>query len=268
MSLISTDERDRLLPLAGGRNFRDIGGYAAVTGRRVRRGMIFRSGAMAFLTDADHAHLQTRGVRLICDLRTAEERKNEPNNWPDPAVKTLTWDYDPSITSLREFRSAPEFTAESSRAAMMSLYRRMPSAFAKVYADVFRALAVEDLPAVIHCSAGKDRTGLASALVLLALGVQPNDVMNDYALTERVIDLEHLIFTHQQGSVGLGEDHSFLLKLGAEVRRPLVSSPASYLGAALEQIRLDYDSVDGYFQDGMGIAPEVLPRLRSRLLED
>jgi protein-tyrosine phosphatase len=267
MSSIFTDERDRMLPLTGGRNFRDTGGYATADGCRVRRGMVFRSGAMAYLTNADHAHLRTRGIRLICDLRTAKERNNEPNNWPDTSVKTLSWEYDPSIISLREFRSAREFTADSSRDAMTALYRRMPRAFSTVYADVFRALADDDLPAVIHCSAGKDRTGLASALILLSLGVQTSDVMNDYTLTERLIDLEHLIFAHQQGSIGMDEDHSFLSKLGPDVRRPLVSSPAAYLEAALKQIRLDHGSVEGYIHDGMGIAPEVLQRLRTRLLE-
>src|SRR5512145_712402 len=92
---------NRLLPLEGGRNFRDLGGYATRDGRRVRWGRVYRSGVMSYLTDADRTRLDALGLRTLCDFRAPGERKREPTNWWSPDVQLLHWDYDFRNVSLR-----------------------------------------------------------------------------------------------------------------------------------------------------------------------
>src|SRR5471032_2394913 len=92
-----SDRPQRVLPLVGGRNFRDIGGYRAMDGRQVRWGSVYRSGALSYLTTEDYTHLTPLRIRVICDFRTACEREREPTQWPDSNARTLTWHYDSTI---------------------------------------------------------------------------------------------------------------------------------------------------------------------------
>jgi protein-tyrosine phosphatase len=190
--VVSADGREelvaeRLLPLEGAQNFRDLGGYPAAGGRRVRWGRVFRSDSLSSLSDADLARLERLGLRLVCDFRGDAECEDEPNRlasrppflyWRQPLgdrnVQPAEW--------RRRFESG-DF-GEIDASWLTRSYRGMIDECAPQLGAVFRRLAREDgLPAVLHCTAGKDRTGVSSALLLLLLGVPRELVIEDYALT-------------------------------------------------------------------------------------
>jgi protein-tyrosine phosphatase len=258
----------RLLRLQGGRNFRDLGGYSTRDGRRVRWRTLYRSGVMSYLTPDDEVQLTARGIRVVCDLRTAEERTREPTRWQPPGVRWLQWDYDSSEISLKGFLAVHGIDSpEDTRSAMIALYRLFPARFEAQFAALFHELADGALPLVFNCSAGKDRTGLAAALILTALGVGHDDVMADYSLTNSAVDLERELFAHRRGSIGVGNEHAHLATVGREARAPLLTADPRYLDAAFAQIATDHGSIDNYLQTRLELTPTALARIRDLLLE-
>ena len=127
---------DRIIALEHGHNFRDLGGYPAADGRSVRRGMLFRSGTMADLTEADVARLSQLGIVCICDLRTTSERTKHPTSWHDETkVRLLARDYDHSAGSLASLRRGD---GEAVRSRMTSLYQRLHEEQRDAYAELFQ----------------------------------------------------------------------------------------------------------------------------------
>ncbi len=259
---------NRLLPLEGGRNFRDLGGYATDDSRRVRWGRIYRSGVMSYLTDADRTRLDALRLRTLCDFRAPAERKREPTTWRPPEVQMLHWDYDFRSVSLRAvLADVTELSPESAHKCMQELYRRLPTLFAKPYEDLFRKLADGELPLVFHCAAGKDRTGVAAALILMSLGVPRETVFGDYALTDSVVDLEAALFEHPRTSLGVGDEHSHLKGVTREARAPLLEARPAYLQAAIDQVEGDYGSVEGYLRERLGVSDDMIRSIQAHLLE-
>lgn len=259
---------DRLILLEGGRNFRDLGGYATDDGRRVRWGRVYRSGVMSYFTDADRIRLDELGLRTLCDFRAPAERMREPTNWQSASAQFLHWDYDFRTVSLRAvLADVREFSPEVAHRCMTELYRRLPTLFAQPYADLFRKLADGALPLVFHCAAGKDRTGIAAALILTSLGVPRDTVFDDYLLTDRAVDLEAALFQHRRTSIGVGDEHAHLRTIGREARAPLLEARPEYLDAAIEQIEGEYGSVEVYLRQRLGVTDEMLRSLHSHLLE-
>ncbi|MET0369868.1 MAG: tyrosine-protein phosphatase, partial [Sphingobium sp.] len=175
-----TDSIDRLLPLTGGFNLRDFGGYATADGRMVRRGMLFRSGTMSLLTEADCAHLRGLGIRSICDFRRPSERRHEPTRWHGADVDYYARDYSGSSGVLAEMIKDGTATAHDMRTAMIHLYRTIHVDHAEAYHAMFARLAEGKAPMLINCSAGKDRTGTGAALILALLGVPRDTIVEDY----------------------------------------------------------------------------------------
>jgi protein-tyrosine phosphatase len=257
----------RLLPLQGGRNFRDLGGYATIDGRRLKWRRLFRSGVMTYLTAEDQAYLDGLSVRMICDLRTAAERLREPTHWGEGRINRLLWDYDRRRVSLRGLIEGSGFSAPQARNAMLKLYRMIPQGFAEQYAAVFANLAASALPLVFNCSAGKDRTGVLAALILTSLGVPRDQVLADYTLTDTAIDLERELFEHPDGSIGLGDEYTFLMTVSSSERRPLFISSPDYLQSAFDQIDADHGSIDNYLHTTLRVTPAAQSKIRETLLE-
>lgn len=174
---------ERLLPLQGGRNFRDLGGYRGAGGRQVRWGRIFRSGAMSGLTAADMGYLQSLGVRVICDLRSIQERTSRPNPFlgqGGAAPQVAATDYE-----MLKFDALLQATTRAAAIeAFAESYVDFTQALTPHYTDMFERLARGEAPLAMNCSAGKDRTGMAAALILSVLGVSRETVVADYALTQ------------------------------------------------------------------------------------
>ncbi len=174
--MVESKSTGRRSLLDGASNFRDLGGYRTVDKRVVRDGMVFRSGALHALTDADHQRLRELGVRVAVDLRPPEEQAAEPTNVSFIRIV--------HVPLLRGERTSDPSALANGEGYLRDRYTEIVLDRAPDIGVIFQALADEDgLPAIIHCAAGKDRTGVVSAILLLALGVDEPTVLDDYELT-------------------------------------------------------------------------------------
>jgi protein-tyrosine phosphatase len=254
----------RVVPLEGGRNFRDLGGYVTVDGRHVRWRRLFRSGTLAQLTPADHAVLSSLGVRAVCDLRTTSERQGEPSSWAPADGRVLSWDYELDDGAVMGAFRVGKPTAERVRAAIAQFYLTAPEDFADRLRELFKALAARETPLIMHCTAGKDRTGMATAIVLRALGVPAHEVVEDYAMSSKVVDYEEIT---RSGQLQQGGTWAFLSQLSPDIRAPLIASEPAYIQAMLDRIDAGYGSVDGYLARRVGVEPAAVAQIRDLLLE-
>jgi protein-tyrosine phosphatase len=254
------------LPLDGLTNFRDFGGYATTDGRRVRTGMLYRSQAFGGATEKDLEYLATLGIRLVCDLRSELERQKAQDRWPigvEPPRLYLDIRNDARAGHselIDTIRSQPN-PAGVDR-GMMLIYRGMPAAFAPVLPQLFqRLLDPNHLPVVIHCHAGKDRTGFICAIVLAALGVERESVVADYLLTAQRIDRKRL-------SLELVDTFSAFVgvPLSAEALQVALDVRREYLDAAMRALEADYGGIDGYLHTAGKLSAAQREQLRSILL--
>lgn len=247
----------RVLPLEGGRNFRDLGGYRTVDGRHVRWGRLYRSGAMAGLTAGDYAYLDRLGIRSVCDLRTADERKAEPTVWGG-ARKPDYWTSDlltPRGDLGKVLAPGSHPTPEAVREAMKGLYRALPESHAAAFREIFRRLDAGEVPLAFNCTAGKDRTGAAAALILSALRVPRATIVEDYAMSDKVVDYRKVF----------ADKASPLSRLPPELAEPLLRSDPAYIAAMLDSIDARWGSVDAYLLKELGVDKRQLARMRARL---
>lgn len=255
---------ERLLPLGGGRNFRDLGGYRAVDGRMVRWGQLYRSGSMVGLTDADYRYLSSLGIKVICDFRTGAERAREPTSWGGP--KMITRDYETDAGFFKKFATNPPPSAEQARGMMVEMYRELPYEHADSYRLMFGELVDGKTPLTFNCSAGKDRTGVAAALILTTLGVPRATVIQDFELTNKTVDL-HAI-SRQGGQTGKGGGGFLGLNaLPPTVLDAMMRADGAYLQAAFETMAKRDGSVAGFLAKRCGLSPAGANVLRQRLLK-
>lgn len=260
----------RVLPLEGGRNFRDLGGYSTEDGSQVKWGSVYRSGVMDSLTDADYDYLSGLGISVVCDFRASQERAEEPTDWRAGEIEYITFK-DPSADDdmSKAFASVlmtPGVTGEQVRDMFISSYRSMPNTYAPAYTEMFDQLANGSLPLAFNCSAGKDRTGVAAALVLSALGVARETIVEDYALSEQVVDFM-AEFDVGMGEVDPDSPYAFLAQLPPEVIRPLMRTEPAYIEATFETIEAEHGSVIAFIKSELGVDDAELARIRERLLQ-
>ncbi len=245
----------RLLPLQGGRNFRDLGGYRASDGRTVKWGLLFRSGSMHGLTEADYRTLESLNIRVVCDFRDTTERSEEPVSWPaSGAPRVLSTDYE---VDRRFFPagSPQNWTADQARIAMVTSYPRLLKQFNGQYRRMFAELLAGHAPLAFNCTAGKDRTGIAAALLLTALGVSRTTVIEDYLLTNRYLDVRSL-------SKGPASPANPLASMSSEATKMLGGADQSYIEAAFAVIDSHEGGVAGYLRDELGLSYADLKKLR------
>ncbi|MGR6328251.1 tyrosine-protein phosphatase [Sphingomonas sp. XXL09] len=249
---------ERLVALQGGQNFRDLGGYRTADGRIVKWGLLYRSGAMNALTPADFATLAQHGLRTVCDLRDTRERTKAPVNWPTghaPAV--FADDYDMS-GAMRELAD-PALDGAKARALMQRTYADLPFRFAGQYRRMFAELAAGHAPLAVNCSAGKDRTGVAAALLLTVLGVPRATVMQDYLLSNRYFDPARAAAQDPNTA-------AFTQRLPADAVKALMDVEPAYLDAAFAAIAARPGGLAAYQRDQLGLDPATVRRLRDRYL--
>ena len=239
------------LDLSGASNFRHLGGYVGHAGRRVVPHRIFRSDHLGALTAEDMAQIRALGVRRILDLRGVTERATAPCALEDVQVHALS--IEPSIVSkLSELIAAGHrLTPGEVVGHMQETYRGFVRHNTHRFAELFGHLLEADAPLVFHCTAGKDRTGFAAALILRSLGVPEAEVMRDYLLTnERLKPLE----PSRHG-------------LAPEVQMVLWRVQPDFLEAAFEAVAADYGDVEAYLREGLGVRERERERLRELYLE-
>jgi protein-tyrosine phosphatase len=225
----------RILSLEGGCNFRDIGGYTGHQGRTVRWGKVFRAGVLSYFRHSDHDRLHSLKVRAICDLRRADEREREPTRWPDRQTHALFFDDGTDMPTIRAFAAQRPQTAAGMFDAMVDLYRALPVWMASRLRGMFECIAHERVPLVVHCAAGKDRTGIAIGLLLAVLGVDRATIIEDYLLTN-ASDFEAFIRSQHDAQLGLADQHHPLLAMPADMRQVLLSAQPEFLAATFEEI--------------------------------
>lgn len=248
---------ERTLPLAGGLNFRDVGGYRTADGRSVRWGKVYRSGSLAELSDDDVAYLAQLGLRLSCDLRSTEEALLRPDRLPPGAISS----HRPVAAEVGLVRRIITLFVLRKRiqSLLQQAYIVMLDQNGPLFAGLLRDAAdPANLPLVIHCTAGKDRTGLASAILLLTLGVPEETVIADYTLSNRAYD---------QLAGRMGSEFEPLYRLGFDEARlrPFLLAEARTLTNALAHLRRRYGSVEQYLLRA-GLDEATLEQLRSTLL--
>jgi protein-tyrosine phosphatase len=241
----------RHLNLEGASNFRDLGGYHTRDGRIVRWRQIFRSNHLGHLTEADIEVLRGLGVRSAFDFRGTEERVAAMCGIAGIAVHSLP--IEPTVVAALRARRADgaALSSEDALEVMRDSYRNYVRHNTHSYRTLFAHLLEDRAPLVIHCTAGKDRTGFACALILHALGVPDDVIAEDYLLTNRFYRRD------PTASSDLPED----------VRQALASVEASFLGAAFEAIGAEYGDLENYFSDGLGVGADQRAKLKTRYLD-
>ncbi len=241
----------RHLNLAGASNFRDLGGYAGLDGRTVRWRKLFRSNHLGHLTQADIAVLRQFGVRRAFDFRGKDERSEALCGVED--IETHSLPVEPTVVAaLRAIHASGRMsTADDALEVMRDSYRGYVEHSTQRFRTLFGHLLEDRAPLVIHCTAGKDRTGFACALILHTLGVNDEVIAEDYLLTNRFYR----------------RDPSVSSDLPDEVRQVLGTVQPAFLAAAFETIDAGYGSLEGYLRDGLGIGPAERARLQELYLE-
>jgi protein-tyrosine phosphatase len=251
---------NRIIPLSGGHNFRDIGGYRTIDGRMTAWGLVYRSGTMASLDASDHAVLDKLGLRTVCDFRTTAERIKRPSLFaPDAGFEIWARDHDMSGADLVTAFSHAEANRDRSRERMIELYHEIADEQAPTYRELFRRLADGALPLVFHCSAGKDRTGVAAALLLDLLGVPRATVIEDYEMTDLFI--EKLADIIRQDPIG-----DRLADIDPEIWAPMLRADAAYLHAMFAAMEKRFGSARGFLREVIGVDDDMAERIRARLL--
>ena len=245
----------RRLAFEGAVNFRDLGGYPAAGGRRTRWRRLFRADSLSDLTPDDLRRLDALDIRGLIDFRTEIERRLKPNRLPaDASIRALEIGFLPAGTleMLAEVRKGIISTAEVER-RVTAQYRR----FALDHVGEYRraldfAADPRNYPLVMHCTSGKDRTGFAAALLLLAVGVPRDVAMRDYDLTNQYRrDVSHLF----------GPD------TGEDVIALLLSAQSRYLEAALDEVERAHGSFEAFLTGALGVGADKRARLIELLTE-
>lgn len=258
-------ETSRILAFEGVDNFRDYGDYATHHGARLARGVLYRSAHHARATDADLQRMAGLGVVTIVDLRRKSEREREPSRRPpDFAGRVIDNDIgDVGVAPHMTFVANNELTPTSVRAFMIEEYRRIPfePRHLDLYRRYFQALASAEGPVVIHCAAGKDRTGLLAALTHKVVGVHDDDIYEDYILTNVAARIEERA-TVSQANIRQATGRTPTL----EAVRAFLGVLPDYLDAAFAEIGLGHGALDAYLERTLGVDADVKARLRARLL--
>jgi protein-tyrosine phosphatase len=265
---VSADLDDRVIPLVGGANFRDIGGYQTASGRRVKWRSIFRSASLVGLTRADWMRLAEMQIATVYDLRSSSERSIEP--CPTHHVPGLAYhcrEYVVDNTVMLEWLSSSSVSANDVRSAMLAFYKDLPWRFAAHYREIFALVARANVPLVFNCAAGKDRTGVAAALLLSVLGVSENDVIEDYCLSDKLVDYEKEAISPERSKRAVASGFGFVSAMSKEARAPLMKSDPDYILAALDAIRSRCGSLENFAKDQLSVSDGSLDRIRSRLLD-
>jgi protein tyrosine/serine phosphatase len=255
----------RRLALESIHNFRDFGGYAAGP-RRLKRGHLYRSASHSRATEADLEAVAALGLTTIVDLRRPEERQREPSRrWANFAAAVIANDSDEE----KMVEPWPQFLARSdlSAAALHGFYHHYYShapfepRMIDIFSRYFRALGEADGPILVHCAAGKDRTGMICALTHTLLGVHEDDIVEDFLLTNEAQTIERrLPLVRQYMSEAVGRTPP------EEAVRISMSVAADYLHAAFAAIRDRRGSTEAYLRDDLGVDHALRAAIEGRVL--
>lgn len=256
----------RILNLEGSCNFRDIGGYRTRDGRELRWGRVFRTGVLSYVTADDQPQLTQLGVRVICDLRRADERDREQTRWPDANTQHLNWEDKDTPPTIGLIAAKHPYTAVGVRTTMIEFYRALPAWIVPRFRDMLKRIAQGDVPILVHCAAGQDRTGIAIALLLSLLDVPIDTITEDYLLTNDACNHVQFMLKQYQAKLGTAVSAHPLLKMPEDIRHAIFTAHADYLHAALDQIDRDHGNVREYLRKEIGVNDSMRANVQQALL--
>lgn len=247
-------------------NFRDYGDYAAAGGRRLKRGLLYRSAAHATATDADLEKMAALKLAAIVDLRRKNERERAPSRrHPQFSGRVIFTDEgDVGEDPWQLFLKQSDLSAEAFRGYMFDYYDDAPfvDRHLYLYSQYFKALAELDGPVLIHCAAGKDRTGILAALTHHLAGVSDEDIVSDFMLTndpERMAKRLPVIMQAMTETTGRTPTEGAVMVA--------MSVEEGYLERAFAAIKARYGSTDAYLERALGVDAALRERLEARLLD-
>ncbi len=256
MNQFVTDSR--FLPFEGSINFRDFGGYQTTDGRQVAWQKLYRCGALSNMTESDHRAFGDLGIGVICDLRRPDEAELSPTPEHPPFHVRQHIPIAPgSSMMLRESLQSGKGEAQDRIDFMVSITREIARDHHDAYRTLFDHLLNVDGGFLLHCSAGKDRTGFGAAVILHALGVDEDTILEDYLLTNQAECLFSFMSERMRGNYGPELDEGSIMAITG-VRE-------EYLRAALDEVRLRHGSLDGYLEE-IGVDAAAREELRARYL--
>lgn len=253
---------DRHIPFEGTPNFRDFGGYRTADGRRVRWGQLYRSGVLSRLSTQDHQDFLQLNIGLVCDFRAEIERTREPSKLPREKplqvelLPLLQGNHGAMLKTVLSNNSR-EVGVQQMAEAMMEINRDFALTQTSTYGRLLQLAVNTSAPMLIHCSAGKDRTGFGAALILSALGVPQAEIMRDYILTQKYYLAEkeagHLMRRYE-------------LNVNPEIVMPMLEVRPAYLQAAFDGIQAEFGDMATYLHEALGFDAAAQRELAARLL--
>jgi protein-tyrosine phosphatase len=250
--------------LEGASNFRDIGGHATTDGRRIKRNQLFRSGELSRLTDTDFMTLRDLDIALVVDLRSKTEAERQRTRWPTELV-AKHHNADISTDLRVNGRKLPELlkedpTPEGAARVMEHTFRVLPDMCGPALKQVADRLANNALPAVFHCTNGRDRTGIISAMLLYMLGATQDAIVKDFVTTNERMNIP----------VVIENTRNYLIhELGHELDDATIElcvrvQPQNIL-AAFDEVTKKHGSPEGYFQH-WGVEAGTAEKMKLHLL--
>ena len=260
----SNSEKSRVLGFQKVANFRDVGGYPAADGRTVRWGALYRSGHLAKMSRRDLEKFSDLEIDTVIDLRSEYERQRDPNRLPEkntPNVLELSILDEANSLMHKEIRQTIEtknYGELDSRVLMSAAYRQFAVDFLPEFRQVVHTvLDAEGRPVLWHCTAGKDRTGYAGAVLLRLLGAPWEVIVQDYLLSNQYADQLRGQF--------------FLLRLlkgrqAVNLIRPLLFVQEDWLAGAFEAVEDEWGTFENYAAEGLELSADDIVQLRDQLL--
>ncbi|WP_017443922.1 tyrosine-protein phosphatase [Gayadomonas joobiniege] len=264
---ISDASKQKVLQLEGGRNFRQLGGYEAADGRKVKWDLLYRSGALHKLTPADYQQLAMRDIATVIDFRANDERAKDVTQWQADPIKHMTWDYQLEFdkAAFGRLLSKPNVSEADMEQLMIQMYPDLVHSQKAHYKAMFARLLETDKPVLFHCTAGKDRTGIAAALILTSLGVDKKTVIKDYVMSEQLLDPAEML--HASDEQKADPMYAAFARLPKPALKALMGTRASYLEAAFAEMERQSGSVENYIQTELEVSPAQIVQLRAKYLK-
>lgn len=239
----------RQLPLEGQSNFRDLGGYKTIDQKTVKWGLLFRSGQLSKLTDKDLHYLSTIPLKTIIDFRSEEEAKEQVSILPFTVSNEVLLPIKPgNLSKNNAMQIVMDANDELAHKLLVDINEQLVLHNQDEYKAFFKEVERADAPLMFNCTAGKDRTGLAAALLLTALGVDKNTIREDYLLTNQCVSLDTLQIQEQ---FRLNDEQ-------ANVLLTLFTVKEQYLDKALFTIEQHYDTVENFLIEALDVDVALL----------
>ena len=242
-------------------NFRDVGGMPTADGV-LRPGILYRSEGPASFAPVHREELAVLGIRLVCDLRADTERAKDPNDWaPDARLMNLDITADLRVATNAGWQTLQhDPTPEAARRALIGNYGSMPAAILPNLKPLIEAIVAGETPVLVHCTAGKDRTGVLMALLLTALGVPHDVVVADYQRSD--IFAQNL---RLRGGIHEQFEETFGFRPSDALIEAMIGVDVDFLDAALDAAKRDHGDVVGFFA-AAGVDAAMLVRFRETMV--